>query len=203
MEPVDVSIHGWPLGPVPLVASIYSAIVFISILSGKRKLNRDNTVSPIGVAALIVVLCAVLLGIHDRADLSRSIIVTAGVAGIILSIALSAMIHRKAGVPILHEWVRFESLPTKKILIAFLYMIPLILLFYGLDALFPDALRDPKCNTLKCRGAAMAFGSNLSAAGLLWLATWLFSLLGVVGALHAKELLLRIHSLIWGRTKGN
>ncbi len=199
MEPVDVSIHGWPLGPVPIIASIYSVVVFIGILSGRKKLNSNNTICPFGVASLIIVLSAALFGIRDRGDLSRSVILYAGAAGIVVSTILSATIHRKADVPILHEWVRFESLTTKKILVALLYMGAFILVLYGLDALFPESLSDAKCNTGKCVNAAIAFGSNLYAACLIWLLTWLFSLLGMISALHAKELVLRAFSLVRGR----
>jgi hypothetical protein len=192
MEPVDVSIHGWPLGPVPIIASIYSAMVYFRILSGKTKINSSNTICPFAVSSIIIVMGAAFLGVRERDDLSGSVILAAGAAGTVVSIILSALIHRKAGIPILREWILYDSLPTKRILTGLLGIGIMLLVFFGLDALLSEAISDQKCNTGKCVNAAITFGSNLYAAGPLWLTTWLFSLLGMMGALHGRELLRRI-----------
>lgn len=204
MDFEDVSIHGLPLGPVPIVVSLYSLFVFIRILRGKAKLNRDNTVCPLGFVPLVVALGAAFLGIRDRGDLSGSIHIISGGAGIIMSFIFSSMIHKKAKIPIWHRWVSYEALPTKELIKQLAYALALVAAIIWFDAVMgPELQMREKCSTGPCRIVAIAFGSNLSAAGELWMTTFIFSIIGMPIMLTARELISRLLLSISNRIGGN
>ena len=197
MQPVDVSIHGWPIGPVPIGIGILSLVIFVNIVRGKTKLNRDNTICPIGLAPLIVVLVAYVIGIHDRADLSLNVVFVAGVAGTVLAFLLSAIIHRKAGIPIWGKWILFKDLRTTALLKRLVAALVLPTMFLVPAMIFgSEFFTYTECSTALCVATSIAAGSNLSALGILWMLTFLFSFFAMAWALTAKELANRLLSAI-------
>ena len=193
MEPIDVSIHGWPIGPVPLAVGIYSLFVFFNILRGKTPLSSDNTISPLGFGPLIVAIAAIFFGVQKREDLSGSIEIWAGLAGIVIGFVLTAIMHHKVGVPIWGKWIKLNSLSTREVLVRFLYAsIAMSVLF--IQSLFfgTSYLQSTKCDANFCEAVAVAVGSNLSASGLLWLTTIIFSFFGLGWLLLSRELFHRL-----------
>lgn len=198
MESTDVSIHGWPIGPVPLGVGVISMLIYIDILRRKKPLNRDNTFSPIGFAPLIVVFASMLIGVVERKDLSGLTVILAGIAGIAISVLLSAILHAKVGVPLWEKWVKVKSISTKEIAARFLWATVAVVVLIAQPLLFASYMQSTKCNARLCEIAAVAMGSNLSASGLLWILTIIFSLFGVAWLLYAVELVNRMLTAVLG-----
>jgi len=167
----DVSIHGLAFGPVLVIVGALSAYHYFANLIHPSRITNSAAVPALGLAPTIVVLTAYFLGVRERSDITFSGIVECVAATSLLTIVLVLSISAITGYDFPGSWRR----PLKRSnWLLFKGLVVMALIFMGMLGslwwLGDAGLQDPKCYPGQCSVGAIAFGSNLRAPGLLWLA---------------------------------
>lgn len=167
MDVSDSSIHGLPLGPVPIVLGIWSAVLLVLMFTRTLKINRNNVMAVYGLSPIVPTLLFLTIGGDARGDLSFGRLLVGSVGSAAVAILLHGILWLRTDVPPLGVWYDWRSLPVLILLKRFLASSILFLFVFAF--LMFTGLSETKCATGYCRGAAIMFGSNLSSGAGMWL----------------------------------